>query len=120
MTTNTDDSSVYDTEPDTKLFTWKQTPSQIEQALEAANDDPTMKEYVNMLCSIDGLSVLVDGEDEDWRPTEVIVECLDKSMQSSRATRDILTISRRAGWQLHSVTFGTRKRLTFVPAEGDA
>lgn len=104
---------VYPTKPDTKLFPWKRTPSKIEQALEAANDDPTMQEFVNMLYSIDGVSVFVDGDDEDWRPTEVMVECIDKSMQSDRATRDLLTIARRAGWQLHSVTFGSRKRLTF-------
>lgn len=105
---------VYPTEPDTKLYAWKPAPSKIEQALEASNDDPTRQELVNMLCSIGGISVLVDGDDEDWRQTEIIVECIDRTMQSDSATKDLLTICRRAGWKLDSVTFGSRKRLTFV------
>ena len=117
ISVNSTDTRVYRTEPETKLYPWKRTPSKIEQALEAANDDPTMQEFVNMLCSLDGISVLVDGDDEDWRPTEVMVEIHDKTMQCDRATRDLLTIARRAGWKVHSVSFGVRKRLTFVPTD---
>ena len=113
MTTHTDTTDVYPTEPDTKLFSWKPAPTKLEQALEAANDDPTMQEFVNMLCLLDGLFVHVDGRDEDWRPTEVMVECVDKTWQCDRATNDLLTLARRAGWRLESVSFGTRKRLTF-------
>lgn len=66
-----------------------------------------------MLCSLEGLFVHVDGRDEDWRPTEVIVECVDKTWQCDSATSDLLTLARRAGWRPQSILFGTRKRLTF-------
>lgn len=105
--------TVYPTDPDTKLFTWKAAPSNLEQALEAANDDPTRQELVNMLCSLGGLYTHVDGTDEDWRPTTIAVECIDKTWQSDRATGDLLSLMRRAGWRLESVSFGVRKRLSF-------
>ena len=71
MTTNTDTSDVYPTEPEMKLFSWKPAPTKLEQALDAANDDPTFREFVNMLSSLEELFVHVDGRDEDWWPTEV-------------------------------------------------
>ncbi|PCR88646.1 hypothetical protein [Natrinema ejinorense] len=113
--TESDDRPVYPLEPTTKLFTWKPAPSKLEQALEAANDDPTMQELVNMLCSLEGLFVHVDGADEGWRPTTIEIECLEETWQSHTATNDLLTLMRRAGWRLEGVTFGARKRLTFAP-----
>jgi len=113
MTSNTDDRSVYPPQSATKLYTWKPAPSELEQALEAANDDSTRRELVNMLCSLEGLFVHVDGTDEQWRPTTIELECLDKTWQCDAATRDLLTLMRRAGWRLESVSFGTRKRLSF-------
>lgn len=113
MTSHTDDRSVYPTEPETKLFSWKPAPSTLEQALEAANDDPTRRELTNMLCSLGGLHIHVDGTNDEWRPTTIEIECLDKTWQSDRATGDLLTLMRRAGWRLESVCFGARKRLSF-------
>ncbi|PGF14244.1 hypothetical protein CP556_24885 [Natrinema sp. CBA1119] len=111
--TSRSDRSVHQTDPDTKLFFWKPAPSTLEQALEAANDDPTRQELVNMLCSLGGLHVHVDGTDEDWRPTTIDIGCVDPTWQCDTATNDLLTLMRRAGWRLESVSFGARKRLTF-------
>jgi len=36
-------------------------------------DDPTERESINMLCSIDGLSVSADRRDEEWCSIEVLV-----------------------------------------------
>jgi len=89
-------------------------PSPIEQAKEAAFDDPTRRELTNMLYGLSySVSVLVDGEDESWRPTTITVE-FDRE-DYGRGTGDVLTIMRRAGWELQSVTFG-RPQLHFERA----
>ncbi|NUC74993.1 hypothetical protein HTZ84_22270 [Haloterrigena sp. SYSU A558-1] len=107
-----DTPEVYPTDPETRLYPWQSAPSQIEQALEAARDGPTEREFINMLHSLDGISVLADGREEEWRPTQITVECHSEAMQSSSATRDLITIARRAGWQLASVGFNYRHQLT--------
>ncbi|SDL09636.1 hypothetical protein [Natronorubrum texcoconense] len=106
-----DSRDVYPTEPETRLYPWQSAPSQIEQALEAARDDPSEREFIHMLHSIDGVWAIVDGHDERWRPTQITIECHDKAMKSSSATRDLITLARRAGWQLVSVGFNHRNQL---------
>ncbi|WP_337653253.1 hypothetical protein [Halomontanus rarus] len=99
------------TDPEFRQAPWRPVPSRIEQALEAARDDPSECEFINMLCSLEVGFVDVSGRDEDWRPTSVSV-----SGVASARTGDVVTIARRAGWELTGVTF-ERERLTFEPRE---
>jgi hypothetical protein len=86
-------------------------PNAYEQAKEAALDGPTLRELTNMLYDLScSVGCLVDGEDEDWRPTRITVE-FDRD-DYGRGTDDVLTIMRRAGYRLESVTFG-RPQLHF-------
>ena len=58
--------------------------------------------------------VLVDGEDEDWRPTTITV-----GFRDYRATGDVGTIMRRQGWQFADVVFHPYNRITFVEPGAD-
>lgn len=90
-------------------------PTAYEQAKEAAFDDPTRQELTNMLYDLPSVvGCMVDGEDEDWRPTRIIIEY--RRGDYGRDTDDLLTIMRRAGWQLQAVTFG-RPQLHFEPVD---
>lgn len=99
MTTETDDPTVYETDPEARLYRWKRTPSQIEQALEAARDVTTTREFVNILCSL-GFSVQIHGDEKPWFPTTAWVVGVPDGRVS-----DVITIARRAGWTLEDVTW---------------
>ena len=92
-----------------------QPPSKLEQAKERARDELTRQELTNMVYGLSNVSeVLVDGEDEDWRPTMITV-----GFRDYRATGDVGTIMRRQGWKFVDATF-QHQRVTFVePGVGD-
>ena len=108
MTTDTDDPTVYETDPDFRAAPWRPVPSDLEQAKEAARDDPTLEEFVGLLLAIPDVGVGVWYDDEPWCETMVMVSHIDSTYVS-----DALTIARRAGWELEGVTF-ERDRLEFV------
>ncbi len=95
------------TDPEFRQAPWRPVPSRIEQALEAARDDPSECEFITMLCSLECGYVDVNGQNESWRPTCVMIS----HVPSSR-TGDVIRIARRAGWELEDVTF-ERDRLEF-------
>ena len=51
----------------------------------------------------------LDGDDERWRPTTIIVNLED---DHGTGTGDVIRLMRRAGWEPTSVCF-SRNRLTF-------
>lgn len=90
----------------------KRPPNVYEQAKEAAHDDPSRTDLTNMVYDLPCVhEVLVDGEDEDWRPTTITVGFSD---DAGRGTGDVATIMQRAGWQLDGVTFAPYNRVRFV------
>lgn len=105
--TDDDGGGVFETGIEFRATPWRPAPNTWEQALEAARDDPTLQEFANMLCSLDGY-VDVIGEDEGFRETVVMIEGVP-----SNRTSDLLTIGRRAGWQVDSITW-ERNRVSFV------
>lgn len=105
---------VHRTEPVTKLYPWQSAPSTLDQALEAANDDPSITQLVGMLCDLECLyGVGVDGEDDEWRPTTISVNFDDRH---GSGTSDVIKIMRRAGWEPVSTCF-SRNRITFEEVE---
>lgn len=93
----------------------KRPPTTAEQAKEAARDDLSRTELTNMLYDLSGVyEVLVDGEDEDWRPTTITVGFGDDGY---RYTGDVVTIMRRAGWKFEHAVFGPYNRLCFEEAD---
>jgi hypothetical protein len=91
-------------------------PSVIEQAKEAARDDPSRRELTNLLYDLPGVhEVLVDGEREYWRQVTMTVGFSDST---GRMTSDVATIMQRAGWQFAGATFSL-ERLRFTRRDGD-
>lgn len=89
-----------------------------EQALDAARDDLSLTDLANLLSGLPSLYyVQVEGDDEEWRPTEIAVNFDD---DAGRGTEDVLTIMRRAGWRPVEACFA-RNRVTFreVGADGE-
>ena len=86
-------------------------PNIYQQAREAARDDPTMTELLNMLHDLPHVfGVGVDGDDEDWRPTIVRINFDD---EMGRGTSQVLDIMHIAGWRPAGVCFTARNRITF-------
>jgi len=109
-------SDVYRVDPAHRQTPWRPTPSILEQALEAANDDPALTELTGMLLDLPMVwGVTVDGDDERWRPTAIAVRLED---DHGTGTGAVIRLMRRAGWEPTSVCF-SRNRLTFE-AIGDA
>lgn|GEM_PF-2245916 len=110
VASESDDRPVYSVEPAHRQTPWRPIPSQLEQALEAARDDPTLTELTGMLLDLPMVwHVTVDGDDERWRPTTIMVNLED---DHGRGTDDVIRLMRRAGWVPTSVCF-SRNRLTF-------
>lgn len=87
------------------------TPSRPEQMVAAARDGVSRRELTNMLFDLSHVhSVIVDGDEEQWRDTTIAVMFDDKGY---RDTSDVIDIMRAAGWQVASVTFAPYNRLTF-------
>ncbi|WP_225336643.1 hypothetical protein [Halomicrobium urmianum] len=92
------------------------TPNAYEQAKERARDDLDRQELANMVYDLPCvIELLVDGEDEDWRPTTITVGFED---DAGRGTEDVATIMRRAGWAFSGATFSPYNRLRFEEREG--
>ena len=92
-------------------------PSAYDQAKERARDDLTHRELANLVYDLPHvMEILVDGEDEDWRPAVITVGFDD---DAGRGTGEIATIMARAGWRFDGATFHPYNRLRFVP-EGSA
>lgn len=88
------------------------TPNVYDQAKEAALDGPSRTELANMVYDLPCVcELLVDGEDEGWRPTAITVGFDD---DTGRGTGDVATIMRRAGWRFEHAVFAPYNRLTFV------
>lgn len=84
-------------------------PTKTEQAKERARDDIERQELANLLYDLPGAyEVLLDGEHEDWRPTEITVGC-----ENYRATGDVAEIMAIAGWRVDRVVF-QYNRIEFV------
>ena len=99
---------VHPTDPATRLYPWQAAPSQLEQALEAARDDPSLTDLTGMLLDCPQVAhVMVDGDDERWRPTTIAV-----CFAGDRGTADVLSLMARAGWRPRSACF-SRERITF-------
>lgn len=91
-------------------------PSRYEQAREAARDDLELSAVCNIVYDLPAVTeVLVDGESDDWRPTAVTVGFRDTG---GNHTRDVLTIMRRQGFTVDSVTF-CYESVRFVRGETD-
>lgn len=87
-------------------------PNPYEQAKEAARDDPSQTELANMVCGLPGVcELLVDGDEEDWRPTTITVGFTD---DAGRETTDVTSIMTRAGWRVEGATFAPYNRLRYV------
>lgn len=92
-------------------------PHKYEQAKERARDDLGRTELTNMVYDLPCVcEVLVDGEDEDWRPTEITVRFTE---DYGGGIDDTIAVMQRAGWRVDGVTFGTYRRLTFVERGSD-
>lgn len=86
-------------------------PNKYEQAKERARDDLDRTELANMVYDLPGvMELLVDGEDEDWRPTTITVGFED---DHGRGTDDVAEIMARAGWTFAGATFAPFNRLRF-------
>lgn len=86
-------------------------PNVYEQAKERARDNLGRTDLTNMVYDLPTVSeILVDGEDEDFRPTTITVGF---SNDAGRGTDDIATIMRRAGWKFDGATFSPYNRLRF-------
>lgn len=86
-------------------------PNVVDQALEAAQDDPTRIELTGMLTDIPWVSsVGVEHEDEPLLPTLIVVRFKDRH---GTGTEVVMKLMRRAGWKTNSVCF-SRERLTFI------
>jgi hypothetical protein len=82
------------------------------RAKELARDDPSVRELANCCYDLPHVcEVLVNGNDEEWRPTEVTVGFYDDGF---RGTGDVATIMQRAGWRFERAVFAPYNRLTFV------
>lgn len=89
-------------------------PDLVEQALEAAQDDPSRNELVSMLDDIPWVSyVQVDHHDLREAPTLISVHFTE---HHGTGTGPVVRIMRRAGWKTNSVCF-SMDRITFI--EGD-
>jgi hypothetical protein len=98
--------------PEPEVAPLSETPPQIEQAKSAARDGLTRRELTNLLCDLWCTDeVLVDGEDDSWRPTTITVGFSD---DGGRGTDGVALIMARAGWQLDGVTFAPYNRVRFV------
>jgi len=92
-------------------------PRTAEQALEAARDDPSLTELTNMVYDLSKVTeLLVDGDDEDWRPTTITVGFGERAY---RETGDAIGLMRAAGWTVESVVFSPYNRITFEEADFD-
>ena len=92
-----------------------QPPSKLEQATERARDELTRQELTNMVYGLSGVcEILVDGDDEDWRPTTITV-----GFEDYRVTGDVGTIMRRQGWRFADAVFSPYNRITFVEPGAD-
>jgi len=112
VTSESDDRSVYRVEPAHRQTPWRPTPSILEQALEAAHDEPTLTELTGMLLDLPmvwGVTADGDGDGERWRPATIMVNLED---DHGTGTGDVIRLMRRAGWEPTSVCF-SRNRLTF-------
>jgi len=90
-------------------------PSKYEQALERARDDLSRTQLTNMVYDLPDVGeVLVDGEDEGWRPTVITVGFGD---EAGRGTSEVVTIMRRQGYHFDGVVFSPYNRLLFVERE---
>lgn len=94
-------------------------PNVYEQAKERAHDDLDRTELTNMVYGLPVVGeVLVDGEDEDWRPTTIMVGFNE---DYGSAIDDAITVMQRAGWSVDGVTFGAYRRIQFKKrGAGDA
>lgn len=85
-------------------------PTTAEQAKEAARDDLSRSELMNMVYDQPTVvEVFCDGQDDDYRPTTVTVGFRDSG---GRGTHTVGTIFQRAGWTFHDAT-PCYDRLTF-------
>lgn len=81
----------------------------------ALGDDPSRQDLTNMVYDLPHVvEILVDGEDEGWRPTVVTVGFDDSG---HRTSGDVLDIMRAAGWKPDDVTFGPFNRISFVEVD---
>jgi len=92
-------------------------PHKYDQAKERARDDLDQTELTNLVYDLPSVcEVLVDGDDEDWRETEITVGFAE---DYGAGIDDTITVMQRAGWRVDGVTFGTYRRLTFVERGSD-
>lgn len=92
-------------------------PHKYEQAKELARDDLDRTELTNMVYDLSAVSeLMVDGEDEDWRPTTIIIGFAE---DYGGGIDDVITVMQRAGWRVDGVTFGAYRRLQFKPRGAD-
>ena len=106
------------TSPEFRLPRWRSTPTLFEQALEAARDDPDQDEFVRLLARLPGVEIVTveDHEDRPWLPPQITVSC--SGLPDSR-TNDVLTIARRAGWDVADLTW-ERHLIHLEPAGVDS
>lgn len=84
-------------------------PSKTEQAKERARDGLDTQELANLLYDLPGVyEILLDGANEDWRPTQITV-----GFESYRASDDVAEIMAIAGWRVDRVVFQYH-RIEFV------
>lgn len=114
MTSKSKPADVVAVEPAFRATPWRRTPSLWQQALEAAHDGPTLRELASMLYSLSGLYVDIWHEDDPYFETVVTVDCCDGA---ENRVDDVLTLMRRAGWELEDVTW-ERQRLAFTRVGG--
>lgn len=89
----------------------REVPTPAEQAIEAARDDPSRTELTNMVYDLPGVTeLLVDGEDEGWRPTVITVGF---GQDGYRYTGDVIDVMQAAGWNVGNVVFGPYNRISF-------
>lgn len=89
-------------------------PNAVDQALEAAKDDPNRIDLMGMLMDIPWVSsVGCEHEDEPLLPTLIVVRFKDRH---GSGTEIVMKLMRRAGWKTNSVCF-SRERLTFIEVD---
>jgi len=94
-------------------------PNIYEQAKERARDDLDRVELTNMLYDFPNVDeCLVDGEDEDWRPTRITVGFTPDD--GHRDTSEVATVMRRAGYKFADATFAPYNRLAFEERDSEA
>ena len=90
-------------------------PTPLQQAKEAARDNPSLSELADILLAVDGVTAHLYRADDPLEQSLLTVTLLDSSV----ATRDVITVVERAGWTVDDVIW-SRQELHCTPWEGRA